>query len=407
MQETGSAAVPDLHPAEASSPARLAVTGAVGFLVLGALASVLGPTLPQLRTEHGLGPVAASLLPAAFSAGSALGVGLAGSLRRRRSPAPLLTLGALGLALGCAGVPLAPDGPTAGSSLLLAGIGFGMLDLLLNLTLARSFGSGSGAVLMAVSSAFGLSAVVTPVLVGRAPEELTGPYWACTAGALLLALLTSRLRATPEPAGASQPAASGRGGVVLLLLAVVLLGYVSLEGGVASWETTHLRAVTDLTAGQAARAVAYFWLGLTAGRLLAATLALRHHPRRLVIGSLSAAAPLLALAAHGPTSVVVYALVGLVIAPVFPAVIAWHAAEVPSGRGATPVFAVGLAGPLATSPLIGSVVQAAGADAVPWVLAVLALATAGCAVVLTRWTTGDHGESVGEHGASQTVVDRD
>ena len=368
-----------------SSRARLAVAGVVGFLVLGTLASVLGPTLPQLRAEHDLGAAASSWLPAAFSGGSAIGVGLAGWLRRRHAVAPLLTGGALTVALGCAGLPLAPGGTAAAGCLLLAGIGFGVVDLLLNLALARGFGAGSGAVLMAVSAAFGLSAVLTPVFVGSSPDQLTAPYLACAAGAVVLALLTARLRTAPlavrEARAGRYPAGES---VAIVLLAASLLGYVALEGGVAGWETTHLLSVTDLTDGGAASAVALFWLGLTVGRLLAAPLALRFHPSRLVLGSLAGATVLLALASHAPTAVAVYALVGLVLAPVFPAVIAWHADAVPSGRGATRVFAIGLAGPLLTSPLIGAVAEGAGAASIPWTLAGLALATTGCALALVR-----------------------
>ena len=167
-----------------------------------------------------------------------------------------------------------------------------------------------------------------------------------------------------------------------MLLAALLLGYVALEGGVAGWETTHLLATTDLGAGHAAGAVALFWLGLTVGRLVAAPLALRYHPSRLVIASLGAAAVLLAVAAHAPLAVTAYALTGFVIAPVFPAVIAWHAISVPSGRGATRVFAAGLAGPLLASPLIGSTTQAATAAAVPWTLAGITVLTTACAVTL-------------------------
>ena len=366
-----------------TSPAALAVAGVVGFLVLGALASVPGPTLPRLRAEHGLGPAAAAWLPAAFSAGSALGVGLAGVLRGRRAVAPLLAGGALVLGVGCAAVPLAPSGGAVAAALLLAGVGFGVVDLLLNLTLARSFGTGSGAVLMAVSAAFGVSAVLTPVFVGSAPEDLVAPFGACAVGAVALAVLAARLRTAGQPTADAGPAGAGRHTAAVVLLAAVLLGYVAVEGGVAGWETTHLLATTDLSDGQAARAVALFWLGLTVGRLLAAPLALRHHPSRLVIGSLAGACLALALASVAPLAVAAYALAGLCLAPVFPAVIAWHADRVPSGRGATVVFAVGLAGPLLTSPVIGAVAEGAGAATIPWVLAALALAAAAGALVLT------------------------
>lgn len=370
-----------LAPARRSSSARLAVTGLVGFAALGMLASVLGPTLPLLQERHRLDAFGSSLLFAAYAAGSAAGVVGAGWLRTRVAPSSLLTGGAALLALGCLALPVAPTGSLALAGVLVAGIGFGLVDLPLNTVLARSFGEGSGAVLMALSAAFGVSAVLLPFLVGRRPDDLHAPYLVCGATALVLTALTATLR-LPHP-GATGPAGRRHGhrGAVLLL-AAVLLGYVAVESGVAGWETTHLRATTSLSESGSASAVSLFWIGLILGRLGAAPVLLRQPPGRLVITCLVAGAASAAAAAHAPSAVVAYAVTGLLIGPVFPAVIAWHASLVPDGRGITGVFAAGLAGPLVGGPLIGLAVGATSEHAVPWVLAAMALAAAGVAVAV-------------------------
>jgi MFS family permease len=110
-----------------SSPVRIAVTGAVGFFVLGVLISVMGPTLPELRSRHGLDATGGALLLAAYSVGSAVGVGIAGWFRHRAPIQRLLSLGALGLAIGSAGVPAAPNAFAAGASLFVAGVGLGVV----------------------------------------------------------------------------------------------------------------------------------------------------------------------------------------------------------------------------------------------------------------------------------------
>lgn len=368
-----------------SSPLRLAITGATGFLVLGILVSVLGPTMPELRARHGLDATGGAWLLASFSVGSAIGVGIAGRYRHQALVSHLLTVGALALAVGCAVVPVAPSGVVVAACLLVAGVGFGMVDLLLNLVLATSYGGSGGAMLSALSAAFGVSAVLTPLLVGRSPTNLSVPYLLCALGALALLVLTTTLRSAPTtpPHGRRATRSELR---LMTFLGGVLLGYVALEAGVSGWETTHLRAVTSMSAGAAANAVAYFWLGLTIGRLAGAPLALRWRPGRLALTSLALATLTVSLASYTPSAVWAYAVTGLVLAPVFPAVITWYAAAVPSGRGATRVFAAGVAGPVIGAPLIGMTTDATSAAAVPWVLAGIGLVTTLAALVCHRRT---------------------
>ncbi|MEP7053671.1 MAG: MFS transporter [Actinomycetota bacterium] len=366
-----------------SSPLRLALTGAVGFFVLGIVVSVLGPTLPELRSRHGLDATGGATLLAAFSVGSAAGVALSGFIRHRYPAPRLLSIGALCLAVGCAGVPFAPNGPLVACCLLFAGLGFGMFDVLLNLVVATAYGRGSGAVLSATSAAFGASAVLTPLLVGRAPRNLALPYLVCAVTATALLVLTTTLR-TPNTSPLTSRRATRRELRVIVLLGSVLLGYVAFEGGVSSWETTYLRGVSSMSAAGAANAVALFWLGLTVGRLVSTPLALHWHPARLVLTSLALATCSVLVATNTAYAVAAFAVTGLLLAPVFPAVITWQARVVPSGRGATRVFAAGLAGPIVGAPILGLATDASSAAAVPWVLAAFGVAATSVAFLSYR-----------------------
>ncbi|NAZ75982.1 MFS transporter [Kineococcus sp. T13] len=379
----GPGAAPPSPPPIAPLPGP-AVLGVVGFLVLGAVGSAPGPALPTLRARHDLDASGAALLLTAFSLGATLGVLLAGAARRRVPDRASLVAGAALVITGCALLPEAPGAAGALGALLLIGAGFGVVDLLLNLVLAGA-GPG-GSLLMAASAAFGIGAVGVPLLVGWQPQRVELPFRACAGGALLLAVLAARLRlpaARRPPARTATRTAPAGGRAAVVLLGAVLLGYVTLEGGVAGWETTHLRATTGASPAGAAGAVALFWCGLTLGRLLAAPLVARLHPRRLLLLALGAGTLSLLAAAVPAAAVLAYALAGLSIAPVFPAVVAWHTARRPEGGGAVVLFAAALAGPVLTAPVTGALVDAHGAQAVPWVLAALAAGTTAL-VVATR-----------------------
>lgn len=345
--------------------------------------SAIGPTLPEIRARHGLDGTGAALVLAALSAGAASGVGFAGRYRHRWPIPRLLTIGALSLAVGSAGVPLAPHAGYVAASLFVAGIGTGMLGLLLNLVVANSYGDRSGLVLSLVSAMFGVSAVLTPLLVGLAPTELARPYLLASVGALALLGLTTTTRTPPSspPVGARATRPEIR---TMLLLGGVLFGYVALESGIAGWETTHLRGVTSLSASQSANAVALFWLGIAIGRVVSAPLAMRWPPGRLVLTSLTLGTATVLAATYAPSAVIAYGIAGLVLSPAFPAVVVWHARAVPSGRGATRVFAAGIAGPIVGSPLLGVAVDAKSVAVVPWVLATFGLLTTAAALYCYR-----------------------
>ena len=362
---------------------RLAVAAAVGFLLLGLGAAIVGPALPALRTQYDISDTASSFLVSAFWAGSVIGVIAGGYLLPRLPPRYLLSGGFALMAVGALAVAGASSAVLAGAGLALYGLGFGLLDIGINLTVARAYAGGSGAALIAVNGSYGIGAIVGPLIVARSPGDAGAPFLIFAAGAAVLVLLTLTVRAGAIQTAARVP--TDRRIVWLLVgFGLLLITYVATETGASVWETTHLLGVTTMSHAAAARANSLFWIGLTLGRFLGAPLALRFSPAALVFGSLTAAGASFVLATWTGAAVLAYALVGLFFAPVFPTVIAWMARAVPSGQGSTAVFACALAGPVVVQPMLGASADQFGAGSIPIVLAILTGVTLATAVSLTR-----------------------
>ncbi|GAA2669046.1 MULTISPECIES: MFS transporter [Actinosynnema] len=372
-------------PKSAENPARdrraLLTTAALGFLALGALASATGPTLPTLGARLHLTPTTTAWLLATFAAGSVLGAATTGALRHT-PPGPQLATAAALATTGSAALPLAPNLPTALACLLLTGTGFGAADLVLNLTLATQ--RGGAATLTAVSATFGLGATATPLIAATDPTDPRAPHWTCAALTLALLAAATTLRTTGTPRTTGETRAPRRG--TTTLLATTLLGYVALEGAATGWATTHLTATTTHTTTWTTAAPALIWLGLTAGRLATAPLLRRTHPATITLAALTTAAATSLLTTNPTTAAAGYALTGLAIAPVFPAVIAWHTTGSPDGRGATHVLTAALAGPLITAPATGHLITTTGPHTIPWTLTALALLTAATAAATAATT---------------------
>ena len=362
---------------------RLAIAGSVGFLLLGLGAAIVGPALPAFRTQYRLSDTTSSLLVSAFWAGSVVGVITGGALLSRWPPRYLLSTGFALMAAGALAVAGAPSAVLVGVGLGLYGLGFGVLDIGINLTVARAYASGSGAALIAVNASYGIGAIVGPLIVARSPGDAGPPFLVFAAGAGVLVLLTLTVRAAAIPTSPRVPTDSR---IVWLLVgfALLLVTYVATETGASAWETTHLLGTTSMSAAAAARANSLFWVGLTLGRFLGAPLALRYSAPTLVFASLTLGGLSFVLATWTGAAVAAYALVGFFLAPMFPTVIAWMARAVPSGQGATLVFALALAGPVVVSPLLGASADHLGAGSIPVALAVLTAITLGTAVSLAR-----------------------
>lgn len=149
----------------------------------------------------------------------------------------------------------------------------------------------------------------------------------------------------------------------LLGLSVISFCVLLAEGSVTDWSAIYLSSVVGTGPGLAAAGLIVFSLTMMLGRLFGDRLTLRLGPARLVRGGAAVAAAGLAFTLLVPTvavSLMGFALVGLGLSTIFPAVLS-AAGRVPAVRSATGLAgttAAGYVGFIAGPPIIGFVAEA-------------------------------------------------
>jgi MFS transporter, FHS family, glucose/mannose:H+ symporter len=345
------------------------------FLLMGALGAAYGPLLEHLVRRFGISlPVAGEVFSAHF-AGALVGV-LFAMWAVERMPGRLSIWVALGcFALGGASVAVAPTWPLFLASVFVIGLGFGGLDLALNLLVAHSEGRRRSALLNALNGAFGLGAVAGPLLISRfGQQHLDVIYGAAALFAVVLipavAGISGRLPVTPRDA------ARPRGGGVLVLIFIVgFVFYVGMETGVGGWMASHLES-TGFGSVDAASLTSGFWLAMAAGRVLAALIPERVPAATVITAGSAAAAVALLVALSGHAAPFAYIVTGLAIAPIFPTAIAWLAKLRPGdSRSTALMFPATMVGGGIIPPAIGVAIGVVGIAWAPAVLSAVAILT--------------------------------
>lgn len=353
----------------------LLVAAALGLLAIGALQAMYGPAFPGLIQRYDVGVDAVGLTVVLNFAGSFVATVASSVLLVRVGYRPVLLGAGATMSAGVLLAALAPTWTWLLVGAASAGLGFGLLNVALNLLVARVFAPNAAPVLNLMSAVFGVGAVLGPVAVGAAGGSLRLPFVGL---ALLVAAATVVSFRVPEPEPAPPVAAAPLPWLAAIGFVALYALYVATESGVASWETVHLEP--SLGARSAAFMTSVFWIALTIGRLLAIPLSARIAPRTLVL--LSSASGLAALSAAHVTAFapVAYALAGLALAPVFPTTLAWIERVFPrrSERIVPLALAVANVGPVAGTAAIGAWVARAGPSVIPTALSGIA----GCLLVV-------------------------
>ena len=117
----------------------LLVTGFLTFALIGAVQAMYGPAFPAFRARYGLSAEGVSFIVSLHFLGSFTTVALSGLLIRALGYRKLLVLAALVFAAGSLGVAFSPLWSLTLICALFIGLGFGALDLGVNLLFARTF----------------------------------------------------------------------------------------------------------------------------------------------------------------------------------------------------------------------------------------------------------------------------
>lgn len=357
----------------------------LAFVSLGLPDGLLGPSWPSIRGAFGLPLDALGPLVAATTAGYLASSFLSGAILRALPLGAVLALSTAAAATALAGLALAPAWPVVLACGALAGLGGGAVDAGLNAYGATHF---SRRTLNWLHAFFGLGAATGPLVVTGVLASGLGWRWsyvlvAAAQALLALTFLLTRRRWNGGAGGAAAaPPAPTLGTLrrpsVWLGMAVFFL-YSGVELAAAQWSYSLLvlgRGAPEATAGLA---VALYWGGLTAGRVVFGLVADRVPPTptlRLCLAGVALGALLFWLEPSPGLALAGLVAMGVLLAPVFATLIALTPARVGAAHAGSAigfqVAAAGLGGAALTAG-VGTLAGGLGLEAIGGALVALTL----------------------------------
>lgn len=376
------------------------VTGGV-FFAAGLTLAALGPSLPTLAARIGVDIAALGGLFTATSVGviiAQLGVVQAS---RRFDQRTILAVSVL--LMGVGGMAIAQGGALLAllAAALLSGLGFGGIVGTGNTLVAQLFPARSAAALNGVNLFFGIGAMVGPAIAGAANARFNAPQLALWVGAGLMVALAPVVILGAAAQGIGGAASTGGVRVVApprsWLFGLMLLVYTGTEIGFGAWLTLYMVSSAGLDLVSAALVVSGFWLALTSGRALAATLGGQlsvHGLLKLCLVILLLGTVLITLSIGNLVITCIGVLLfGLSCGPIFPTVIALVSSSTPGNAATSMVLAMGNSGGLLVPALIGLLLTRYGPPAVAGLLVLAALLMIGLGAAAMRPSPGASNQS--------------
>jgi MFS transporter, FHS family, glucose/mannose:H+ symporter len=351
---------------------------AVDFLLAGLGTVLLGPLLPTVAHTWHLTDAQSGLLLLAKFVGAFLG----GVSVPRRLGLGIFS-GSLLAFVGFGAFALSHSLLSGCLALFVSGIGLGQIIASTNILTGRRYRAHTGSWLASLNFFWSFGAVITGVLVAAFVPRygLRDPLLCMAALYFVSGMggLTRHTKAAGEVEGESEPPRS-IGTRTIAFFALLLFLYGGLETCLTAWITTFTVRFSDLHLLGGQSGVVLLWASLTGGRALA-SIALRRASELavqragLLLASLVIA--VLAWAHHGWTLSACCILLGLGIAPFFPATFALLMTKQPSARIAGFILAVSGLGAALFPWTMGVLSTQTGslrvAMVVPWALALLLL----------------------------------
>jgi len=343
-----------------------------GLVLAGLGTALLGPILPLLARQWAMQDAQSGLLMLAKFCGSFLG-GVSVSRRLKRS----LLVGLVAGVAGFGGFALAPGMTLGCVGLFVGGFGLGQIITSVNILAGRRFTKQRGSALSALNFSFSLGAMLSALLAAwLLPRFALRGVLEGFAGMFVLgaAVLAVQMRGMGSGTAAEEPeeaAATGSGlnARRYLYFAGLLVLYGGLETCLSGWLTTFALRYGDKTLAVSEYTTLLLWLSLTVGRVGASVVMLRVGERTVQRWGLVLSAVFTAglAMAHSAMTIAGFAvLLGLSLAPFFPATFALLMAERPTARQAGIVLAV----------------SGLGAAALPWMMGVVSTRTGSLQVAL-------------------------
>jgi fucose permease len=338
-----------------------------GLVLAGLGTALLGPILPLLARQWGMLDSQSGLLMMAKFCGAFLGgVTVSGKLRWS------LLVGMMAGTLGFGGFAVAPSMSVGCVGLFVGGYGLGQIITSVNILAGRRFTAHRGSALAMLNFSFSLGAMLSALLAAwllprfALRRLLEGFAMLFAVGAVtLIAQMRGNAESAEEFDRASVEAEPqiGLSGRAYLYFAGLLVLYGGLETCLSGWLTTFALRYGDKTLAVSEYTTLLLWMSLTVGRAGASAVMLRVGEKTVQRWGLGLAAVFTAALAmaHSAVTIAGFAvLLGLSLAPFFPATWALLMTERPTARQAGIVLAVSGLGAAALPWLMGVVSTRAG-----------------------------------------------
>lgn len=370
---------------------------ATDFLLAGLGTVLLGPLLPTVAHAWHLTDAQSGLLLLTKFVGAFLG-GV--SVPRRLGLG--IFVGSLLAFAGFAAFAMSHSLLPGCVALFISGVGLGQIIASTNILTGRRYRTHTGSALASLNFFWSLGAVITGVLVAAfVPRYGLRDPLLYFAALYLLSGMGGLIRHTSSSGDAKDDAEPGRSLALnsVVFFALLLFLYGGLETCLTAWITTFTIRFSDLRLLGGQSGVVLLWASLTGGRALA-SIALRHvselvvQRTGLVLASVVIA--LLSWAHNGWTLSACCILLGLGVAPFFPATFALLMRKEPPARTAGFILAVSGLGAALFPWMMGVLSTQTGslrvAMVVPWTLAVLLLLLSFVFRSRTTFSTSHEGE---------------
>ncbi len=358
----------------------------IGFVALGLVGAVMGPTLLGLAAHTGstLGQISFLFTARAlgYFGGSLIGGRLYDRLPGHRVMASVLAVIAGMLLL----VPIVPLLWLLAAALLILGLGEGALDVGGNTLLVWVYREQVAPYMNALHFFFGVGAFVSPIIVAQAIQatgEIVLAYWALAVLMLPPLVWLGRLP-SPQRQVVTEARRSGRTNwQMLLLLVLSFYVYVGAELSLGNWLSTYAVKLRLADAAGAAYLTSAFWGAFTAGRLVSIPLATRFTERTVLLADLVGSLGFVALILLFPHSAAVLWIAacgaGFAMASIFPTMISFAQRHMTITGQITSLFLAGSSlGSMTLPLLIGQLFDQIG----PAVMVIFVAAALGVELVL-------------------------
>lgn len=341
------------------------------FLVLGIAVSALGPTLQSLADQTNSSLSQISIIFAGNSLGYVIGSLLGGWLydRQRGHPVLAVTLSVLSILLFT--LPLAASLWLLVAILMVIGFGMGIIDVGGNTLIVWLFGRAVGPYMNALHLAFGVGALLSPMLVDRVVVATGGIRWFYWSVAILVVpvlLWFTRLPSPPPPASTGEHSAETAPRShpwLILMIAGLFFMHVGTELGFGGWVFSYAVAMKVGPETLARVLNSTYWGGLTLGRVVSIPIAIKVRPKTMllldILGALVSIGLLLLIPVWPPVIWIATFGLGFSLASMFPSTINFAERRIPITGKVTGYFLVGAnAGSMTVPWLIGQWFESAG-----------------------------------------------